>query len=196
MNTLIRPALVLFAALTVVTGLAYPLFVTLAAQVVFPHEAHGSLVRDAGGQVVGSELIGQSFDAPQYLWGRPSVTSPSYNGAASTGSNQGPTNPDLLKALGDRVQAIRTAHPDQTGPVPADLVTASASGLDPHISPAAAEYQVERIAKTRGVTPEDVRDIVHSHTRSRTLGVLGEPRMNVLLVNRDLDAKFPTPAVK
>lgn len=183
----LRTALILFVLLTLLTGIVYPALVTLVAQAVFPHQANGSvLVRD--GKAVGSELIGQQFDDPRYFWGRPSSTGPTpYNAASSTGSNLGPTNPDLLKAVRDRVEALRKAHPDQIGPVPGDLVTASASGLDPHISPAAAEYQVTRVAKARGLSPEKVRRLVIDHTESRTLGVLGEPRVNVLRLNLALD---------
>jgi potassium-transporting ATPase KdpC subunit len=192
MRPQLRPALVVFGVLTLVTGIAYPLLVTAIGQGLFPHAANGSLVRDAEGKAVGSELIGQPFDGPIYFWSRPSATSPFANNAAtSTGSNLGPTNPDLLKAIADRVEAVRQAHPDQTGPVPADLVTASASGLDPHISPAAAEYQVTRVAATRGVGADEVRKLVATHTEGRTLGVLGEPRVNVLRLNRDLDVRWP-----
>ncbi len=162
--------------------------ITVIAQVVFHDQANGSvIVRD--GKPVGSELIGQTFDDPSYFWGRPSATGPTgYNSAASTGSNLGPTNPALLDAIKGRVEAIRAAHPDQTGPVPADLVTASASGLDPHISPAAAEYQVVRVAKARGLSEDRLREIVASNTESRTFGVLGEPRVNVLRLNLTLNA--------
>ncbi|HKB06062.1 MAG TPA: potassium-transporting ATPase subunit KdpC [Gemmataceae bacterium] len=195
MKTHIRAACVVFVLLTQVTGVAYPLLVTAIGQGVFPHRANGSLIRDGDGKPVGSELIGQPFDAPHYFWGRPSATSPfANNSAASTGSNLGPTNPDALKAIADRVEAVRKAHPDQTGPVPADLVTASASGLDPHISPAAAEYQVTRVAAARGgVSADEIRKLVAAHTDGRTLGVLGEARVNVLTLNRELDAKFPVP---
>ena len=149
MFTLLRQAVLVFVALTLVTGVAYPLVMTVVAQVVFPHQANGSLI-ERDGKVVGSELIGQQFDDPRYFWSRPSATAPAYNGGASTGSNFGPTNPAQLDAVDGRVEAMRKAHPDQTGPVPVDLVTASGSGLDPHISPAAAEYQVGRVAKARG----------------------------------------------
>jgi K+-transporting ATPase ATPase C chain len=193
MKSQLRPAIVVFVLLTLVTGVAYPLLVTLAGQGLFPHAANGSVIRDTQGKAVGSELIAQPFDAPHYFWGRPSATSPfANNAAASSGSNLGPTNSDLLKAIGDRVEAIRAAHPDQKGPVPADLVTASSSGLDPHISPAAAEYQVTRVAGTRdGASADQVRKLVAAHTEGRTLGVLGEPRVNVLTLNRELDVKFP-----
>jgi K+-transporting ATPase ATPase C chain len=186
-------ALTIFALLTVLTGGVYPLLVTLIAQGAFPHQANGSVtVRD--GKAVGSELIGQTFDDPRYFWGRPSATTKDdkdfpYNAASSNGSNRGPTNPDLLKDIGDRVKAMRDAHPDQSGAVPIDLVTASASGLDPHISPAAAEYQVKRVAKARGLTQDVVRQFVQENTEGRTFGVLGEPRVNVLKLNLKLDGK-------
>lgn len=192
MNTYLRPALVVFVLLSLVTGVAYPLLITAVGQGLFPTAANGSLIRDKQGKPLGSELIAQPFDASQYFWGRPSATSPfANNSAASSGANQGPTNPDLLKAIGDRVESIRAAHPDQNGPVPADLVTASASGLDPHISPAAAEYQVIRVATSRNVKADDIRKLVASHTESRTLGVLGEPRVNILNLNLELDKRYP-----
>jgi len=185
----IRPALTVFALLTVLTGIVYPGVVTAIAQVVFPHKANGSVI-ERDGQAVGSELIGQSFDAPKYFWGRPSATSPMpYNAGSSSGSNLGPTNPEHLDAVRDRVEAMRKAHPDRTGPVPVDLVTTSASGLDPHISPAAAEYQVNRVAAARGMKVEDVRRLVAEHTQRRTLGLLGEPRVNVLKLNLALDGR-------
>lgn len=183
----LRKVLVLFGLLTAVTGIAYPLLVTLVAQIAMPHQANGSLI-ERNGHAVGSELIGQTFDDPKYFWSRPSATGPSYNGAASTGSNFGPTNPAQLDAVKSRMEAIRNAHPDQIGPVPVDLVTASGSGLDPHISPAGAEYQVARVAKTRGLPAEAVRQLVKTHTEGRTLGLLGEPRVNVLKLNLALDA--------
>jgi K+-transporting ATPase ATPase C chain len=183
----LRPALSIFLLLTLLTGVVYPLLVTVIARAAFPHQAGGSIVaRD--GQPVGSELIGQPFADPQYFWSRPSATSPvPYNAAASTGSNLGPTNPAQLDAVQARVAAIRRADPDQNGPIPADLVTASASGLDPHISPAAAEYQVSRVAQARQLPADEVRRLVAAHTTGRTLGVLGEPRVNVLLLNLALD---------
>jgi K+-transporting ATPase ATPase C chain len=182
----LRAAVLIFLVLTVVTGIAYPLLVTAIAQVVFNHQANGSLiVRD--GKVVGSELIGQAFDKPEYFWSRPSATGPAYNGAASTGSNYGPTNPAQLEAVKSRVDSIRKAHPDQSGQVPVELVTASASGLDPHISPAAANYQIPRVAKARGLPEEKVRELVNANSEARTFGVLGEPRVNVLKLNLALD---------
>jgi K+-transporting ATPase ATPase C chain len=183
-----------FVLLTVLTGVAYPLLVTLAAQGVFRHRANGSVLEE-GGKAVGSELIGQFFDDPKYFWGRPSATDPvaytAFNKGdpptGSSASNLGPTNKKLLQAVQERIEAMRKAHPEQQGPVPVDLVTASGSGLDPHISPATAEYQVERVAKVRGLSPAKLRQLVNEHTEGRTLGVLGEPRVNVLLLNLALD---------
>ena len=184
----LRRATVVFLLLTVVTGLAYPALVTLVAQVAFPDKAAGSLVR-VDGRLVGSRLIGQSFSSPGYFWGRPSATVPMpHNGARSSGSNQGPLNPALHAAVGNRVAALRAADPGNANAVPVDLVTASASGLDPHISVAAAEYQVPRVARERGVSQERVRQLVRDATEGRTLGVLGEPRVNVLALNLALDA--------
>jgi K+-transporting ATPase ATPase C chain len=182
----LRAAVVSLAIFTVLTGLIYPVVVTGIAQVVFPHQANGSLIVE-NGKVVGSSLIGQTFDDPKYFWGRPSATSPPYNGASSSGSNLGPTNSDLADAIKQRVEDLRKAHPDQTGDVPADLVMASGSGLDPHISPAAAEYQVRRVANARGKDPAEIRRLVEAHTQRRTLGFFGEPRVSVLELNRALD---------
>jgi K+-transporting ATPase ATPase C chain len=183
----LRAAAVLFLVLTVITGIAYPLVVTGVAQVAFPAKANGSLI-ESGGKAVGSELIGQTFSDPKHFWGRPSATSPySYNASSSSGSNQGPLNPALTDAVTGRVKALRDADPGNTAAVPADLVTASASGLDPHISPAAAEYQVARVAKARGVDAQKVRALVAQTTEERQLGFLGEPRVNVLRLNLALD---------
>lgn len=189
MKKQLRPAFTVFVLLMLLTGVAYPVVVTLIAQGLFPHQANGSVI-EAGSKPAGSELIGQPFDAPKYFWGRPSATSPIvYNAASSSGSNLGLTNPALLDAVRDRVASIRKAHPDQTGPVPVELVTASGSGLDPHISPAAAEYQVTRVAKARGMSVEDMRRLVADHTEGRTFGLLGEPRVNVLQLNLALDKR-------
>jgi potassium-transporting ATPase KdpC subunit len=180
----------IFLVLTVITGIAYPLLVTAIAQVAFNHQANGSLiVRNE--KVVGSELIGQTFDKPEYFWSRPSATGPAYNGAASTGSNYGPTNQAQIDAVKGRVAAIREGNPDKTGPVPVDLVTASGSGLDPHISPASAEFQIPRVAKARGISEAKVRELVAAHTAARTIGLLGEPRVNVLKLNLALDGAKP-----
>ena len=185
----LRTALVLLALLTLVTGVAYPIAVTAIAQVVFPHQANGSLiVKD--GKAVGSTLIGQPFDDPRYFWSRPSATTPfADNAGSSSGSNLSPTNPDLVKTVQGRVDALRAADPGNTAPVPVDLVTASGSGLDPHISPAAALYQVPRVARVRGLSPEAVRLLVERHTEGRWLGLLGEPRVNVLALNLALDGR-------
>ncbi|MBX9680954.1 MAG: potassium-transporting ATPase subunit KdpC [Gemmataceae bacterium] len=189
MKDYLRPAIVVFLALTIVTGIAYPMLVTACAQAFFRNEANGSFIR-AGDKIVGSELIGQPFDRTDLFWSRPSATGPHpYNAAASTGSNLGPTNPDWLKAVGERVEAIKKAHPDRTGPVPADLVTASASGLDPHITPAAARYQAKRVADARGKSEQSVLELIDRHVQGRTFGVLGEPRVNVLKLNLALDIK-------
>jgi K+-transporting ATPase ATPase C chain len=173
----------MLVVMTVITGLAYPLIVTGIAQVVFKDQANGSLIYQ-NEKIVGSSLIGQPFSDPKYFWGRPSATSPMpYNGASSSGSNQGPTNPALKEAVEGRIKD----HGGKT-PVPADLVTASGSGLDPHISPAAAEYQIARVAKARGIQESVLKELVQKHTEARQLGILGEPRVNVLRLNLALDA--------
>ncbi|KWI25470.1 potassium-transporting ATPase subunit KdpC [Burkholderia stagnalis] len=188
MKTLIRPVVVLFVVLTAVTGLAYPAVMTVFGQVVFPSQANGSLI-EKDGKVVGSALIGQPFDAPKYFWGRLSATSPMpYNASGSGGSNLGPLNPSLADQVKARIAALRDAGTDLSKPVPVDLVTASASGLDPEITPAAAAYQVERVAKARGLSPDAVAQLVAANTSARQFGVLGEPRVNVLKLNLALDA--------
>ncbi len=189
----LRPAIVSFAVLSLVTGVAYPLLVTGISQATMSDQANGSLiVKD--GKTVGSSLIGQSFSDPKYFWGRPSATGPVPNNAgASSGSNLGPTNPALLDAVKARVQALRDADPGNSAAVPVDLVTASASGLDPHISPAAAEYQLARVARVRNINPAALRKLVAEHTEARQFGILGEPRVNVLELNLALDAANAIP---
>src|SRR3989449_6226274 len=189
MLTHIRAAIVSLVLFTVVTGVAYPVLVTVIAQLVFPNQANGSLiVKDGKG--LGSRLIGQPFDDPKYFWSRPSATSPfGYNAGASRASNLSPTNADLVKTVQGRVDALRATDPGNTLTVPVDLVTASASGLDPHVSPAAALYQVARVAKARQLDPQAVRQLVEHHTEGRFLGLLGEPRVNVLGLNLALDGK-------
>jgi K+-transporting ATPase ATPase C chain len=187
MQTLLRPVLVVFVVLSLLVGVVYPLAVTGAGRLVFPQQAAGSLV-ERDGKVVGSLLIGQHFSDPKYFWSRPSATSPGPNNAAgSTGSNLGPSNPVLRDAVKERIAALRAADPGNAAPVPIDLVTASASGLDPDISVAAAEYQVARIARARNVEPERVRAFVAEHARRQGLRFLGEPRVNVLELNLALD---------
>lgn len=187
-GSIVRPALVLFALLSAFTGLLYPAAVTGAAQALFPAQAAGSLVmRD--GKPVGSALIGQNFSDPKHFWGRPSATAPQpYNASASGGSNQGPLNPALADAVKARVEALRAADPGNTAPVPVDLVTASASGLDPDISPAAAHYQAARVARERGMAPDQVNALIVKNTQKPLWGVLGESRVNVLALNLALDA--------
>ena len=188
MNTLIRPALVLFVLLSLLTGIAYPFAITGIARVAFPSQAAGSLV-ERDGKIVGSLLIGQSFSDPKNFWGRPSATSPMADNAANSGgSNLGPLNPALVDAVKGRVEALRAADPGNAAPVPVDLVTASASGLDPEISLAAAQYQAARVARVRGVPVERVRALIAERAKDRLLGFLGEPRVNVLALNLALDA--------
>jgi len=187
MQSILRPALVLFALLTLICGVLYPFAVTGIAQAAFPAAANGSLI-EKDGQVVGSSLLGQQFSAPGYFWGRPSATGPMpNNGAGSGGSNQGPLNPALQEAVKGRVAALRAADPGNTAPVPVDLVTASGSGLDPEISLAGARYQAARVARARGLSPERVNAMIEQHTQLRALGLFGEPRVNVLALNLDLD---------
>jgi potassium-transporting ATPase KdpC subunit len=193
----LRPALLSLLALTLITGVVYPLVVTGIAQVAFPRQANGSLLVE-NGRVRGSALIGQPFDDPRYFWGRLSATGVhpynAFNGealAGSSGSNLGPLNPALAEAVQARIDALRAADPQAAPPYPADLVTASGSGLDPHISPAAAEFQVRRVAAARGLSEEQVRQLVARHTAGRDLGLLGEPRVNVLQVNLALDREAP-----
>ncbi|MDG4595409.1 MAG: potassium-transporting ATPase subunit KdpC [Candidatus Contendobacter sp.] len=187
MKTLIRPAVTLFILLSLITGLIYPLLVTGIGQALFPKQAAGSLI-EHDGKPVGSRLVGQNFTDPKYFWGRLSATAPQpYNAAASGGSNLGPLNPALKAAVESRIKALREADPGNTAPVPVDLVTASASGLDPHISPAAAEYQVARVARARELAPEIVRNLVAQHTEDRQWGIFGESRVNVLELNLALD---------
>ena len=185
-NTL-KISLVLFLLMTLLTGVMYPLLVTAAAQLVFPHQSNGSLITQ-NGHVVGSELIGQSFDRPEYFWGRLSATSgQAYNAAASSGSNYSVMNPNLEKQASDRIAALKAADPQNDLPVPVDLVTASGSGLDPHISVAAAQYQAGRVARARGLPIENVQALIDRYTAGRFLGLLGEPRVNVLALNMALD---------
>jgi K+-transporting ATPase ATPase C chain len=187
----LRPAIVALVALSLVTGVAYPLLVTAIAQVAFPAEANGSLI-ERDGKTLGSRLVGQPFSDPKYFWSRPSATAPvPYNAGASSGSNQGPVSPALADVVKARLAALRAADPEQTRPVPVDLVTASGSGLDPHISPAAADYQVPRVARVRGVSEEKLRALVAEHTEDRQLGILGEPRVNVLTLNLALESVAP-----
>lgn len=188
MKAMIRPLVTIFVVLTLATGLAYPAVMTLIGQAVFPSQANGSLI-EQDGKVVGSVLIGQSFDAPKYFWGRLSAKSPMpYNAAGSGGSNLGPLNPSLAAQAKARIAALRDAGTDMSQAVPVDLVTASASGLDPEISPAAAAYQIARVAKARSLPVGTVAQLVAANTAGRQFGVLGEPRVNVLRLNLALDA--------
>jgi len=196
----LRPAFFLLIALSVITGLVYPAAITLAAKALFPAQAEGSLITDKGAgkgadknSVIGSALLGQQFADPGHFWGRPSATSPQpYNASASGGGNLTPAGAAQLKAVQERAEALRAADKDNTLPIPADLLTASGSGLDPHISPAAAAYQIPRIAKARGMDKEALAALVARHTQSRQLGFLGEARVNVLLLNRELDSLVPS----
>ena len=184
-----NPAWRLFLLWTLVTGLAYPVVVTVLGQWLFPVQANGSLILNPAGQPAGSALIGQRFDVPQYFWGRPSATSPQpYNAAASSGSNLGPTNPALIEAIRGRVLAHAVTSDPTRNPIPVDLVTASASGLDPHISIAGARYQIARVARARGLAPERLDALIDSHSEGRQWGILGEPQVNVLKLNLALDA--------
>jgi K+-transporting ATPase ATPase C chain len=185
----LRPALIVFVALTLVTGVVYPLVTTLIGRVAFPAQVEGSVIEQEG-SAVGSRLLGQPFSSPQYFWSRPSATGPMpYNGAVSSGSNQGPLSPVLAEAVTARIAALRAADPGNLGAVPVDLVTASGSGLDPHLSVAAAEYQIARVARVRNLPVTEVATLVREHTQGRTFGVLGEPRVNVLTLNLALDAR-------
>jgi K+-transporting ATPase ATPase C chain len=193
MRTLIRPAILSLLLFTLITGGIYPAVVTGISALIFPHQAGGSLI-ESKGKDLGSSLIGQGFSAPKYFWSRPSATGPvPYNAAASSGSNLGPTNPAQLQAVKDRVAALQAADPDNHDPVPVDLVTASGSGLDPHISPAAARYQVGRVARARGIAPDSVEHLVARFTKRRQFGFLGEPTVNVLQLNLALDGIPSTP---
>ena len=186
MKTLFRPAILLFVLFSLITGVFYPLTITGIAQAIFPHQANGSLII-VNGKTYGSELIGQQFDDPKYFWGRPSAAG--YNAAASSGSNLGPTNPALLERIQARIKSLKAVDPNNPLPIPVDLVTASASGLDPDISVAAALYQVHRVAQARGLSDEAVKTLVDKYTQGRQFGFLGEPRVNVLLLNLALDGK-------
>lgn len=183
----IRPTIVSFILLTALTGIFYPLVVTGIAQTVFHKQANGSLIVSKDGKILGSSLIGQNFDDPKYFWGRISATSPAYNGSASAGSNLGPLNPALLNEVKTRIAALKKVDPHNNAPIPVDLVTSSASGLDPHISLAAARYQLARVARVRGLSQETVQSIVDQNTQGRFLGLLGEPVVNVLQLNLTLD---------
>ena len=185
----IKPAVMMLLIWTVLTGIFYPALVTGLAQLLFSDQANGSIIRDSQGKAVGSALIGQPFRDSKYFWGRPSATAPyPYNAGASSGSNLGPTNPALAEAVKVRIEALIASDPDNKKPVPIDLVTASGSGLDPHISPAAAEYQINRVARVRHLHPGTLRDLVRSHTEERQWGFLGEPRVNVLTLNQALNS--------
>lgn len=188
MNNVIRPALSLFICLTLITGLIYPLLTTGISQLIFPHQANGSLILK-GDQAIGSELIGQQFSSPQFFWGRPSATSPAYNPAASSGSNLGPINPASIEQIQARLTALQAAHTGSNQPVPIDLVTSSGSGLDPEISIAAAYYQIPRVAQARQQNESDIKKIVDTVANKPLLGFWGEPRVNVLKLNLALEGK-------
>jgi K+-transporting ATPase ATPase C chain len=190
----LRPAILMLLVMTVITGVVYPVVVTAIAQVVFPKEANGSLIYDENGKAIGSELIGQPFDAPEYFWGRLSATSPAPYTAfnkekltGSSGSNLGPLNPALIANAQARIDALKAADPNAKEPIPVDLITSSGSGLDPHISPAAARYQAPRVARARSISVSQVEQLIAENTQGRSLGVLGEPRVNVLKLNLALD---------
>lgn len=187
LRTQIRPAIVSFILLTALTGILYPLLVTGIAQTVFHKQAEGSLIVLKDGKIAGSSLIGQNFDDPKYFWGRISATSPAYNASSSSGSNLGPLNPALLDQVKARIAALKAADPDNNAPIPVDLVTSSGSGLDPHMSLAAANYQLARVARVRGLDQGTVQHIVAQNTQGRFLGLLGEPVVSVLQVNLALD---------
>jgi len=191
MKDIVRPALVLLALFTLICGVAYPALVTVVARTAFARQATGSIVT-VDGRAVGSTLIGQTFTAPGYCWGRPSAVG--YDGTTSAGSNLGPSNPALAAAVSERIAALRAADPDNHAPIPVDLITASASGLDPHVSPAAARYQAGRIARARGVAAAAVRAVIDRHVEGRTLGILGEPRVGVVALNLALDRELPAAA--
>lgn len=182
----LRTAVVLFLLMTAITGIAYPLLVTIVAQVAFSNAAAGSLIHD-GEHIVGSELIGQSFDDARYFWGRPSATAPAYNGLGGSGSNLAPTNPALREAVKERIERLRAADRENKSAIPIDLVTASASGLDPHLSPAGTHYQAARVARVRKIALEDVGRLIKAHTQAPTFGFLGQPRVHILNLNRSLD---------
>lgn len=191
MKTTLRPVLVLFVALTVITGIIYPAIVTVIGQAAFSHQANGSFI-EKDGKTVGSEIIGQQFDAPHYFWGRLSATTPNpYNAQSSGGSNLGPTNPALADEVKGRLAALHDADPSNTAPVPVDFVTSSGSGLDPDISPAAAVYQAARVAKARGLSRQQINGLIAQNTSGRQLGVFGEARVNVLKLNLALDQLKP-----
>lgn len=189
MISYLKPAAIMLLLMTLLTGAVYPALVTIFAKVIYDDKANGSLIKDQQGNLHGSQLIGQSFNDPKYFWGRASATSPySYNAGASSGSNLGPTNPALVDTVKARIAALQAVDPDNKTPVPVDLITASASGLDPHISPAAANYQVNRVAKFRKINPEKLLELVQSHIEGRQWGIFGEPRVNILKLNLALAA--------